>query len=353
MTLRMTRRRGQATVELAVGSLLVVMVLLFGIFFAEYFTLRLKAQEATRYAAFEAAMAPKHEITTANVSSGRAWLPPAQSANLAESRATARYASLSRFGLVSARVVNVQAACEPDDGPNQPGLSLAGPNDPGLNYLRRVYGDVGNVRCAVRFRAGPLGPVQGWVTERDPNRIGPPLAAIPICGAGAPDEDSCNGRGLSVLGGDWSIEGPAGSARNGDVRFASESRDPSVMSEVDVANRPYAQLVRELYERGPARNQSDRPGSEMMRLLGIQDSDRLALNENQFHMSSIGIDDTGRVRQRRPDPASASNKYPTLGADLPSEYSSGTPLLGYDRDTSRVDPTTFHRCFLGLMGCEE
>jgi Flp pilus assembly protein TadG len=52
---------GQALVEFAIVAPLIVMILLFAIWFYELIHIKLKVQEATRYAAWEATAFPLHD----------------------------------------------------------------------------------------------------------------------------------------------------------------------------------------------------------------------------------------------------------------------------------------------------
>ena len=201
-------RRGQATVELALGSIIFVGVLLIGIHMAEYAQLALKVQEAEASALWDAT---HHRIQT-RANDGATFDGPFH-ALLDESSGVAaktrqRYRDFDGISTVNGgnvvgraltRGSNLEVTCE-----EEPSLHFAASPS-----ARAVLHDVGGLRCtasakitAVRVPRSFLQKEEGGFFRQRMFRNDP----IPVCGMGLPENGECHGS-LSLMLNDWGLTG--------------------------------------------------------------------------------------------------------------------------------------------------
>lgn len=348
--------RGQATTELALGSIVFVVVLLFGIYFGEVPVMMLKVKEAANFSVTHATGSRTHMFNAGNVSAATTYRPfdPPQ----VGSQTRARYRDFdgmsdragSGFSQAMTSASNLDVQCSADDRlsfqVDRPGVSRRSAAngqasyDAAFNYLRNRYRDRGGVSCEVSANATPFRVPTSFVDtgagKMSEEKL-KELATFKLCGAGRPLGNRCLGE-LMVLTGDWSFEGPMGTRPNEDVDSAQDG--PSL-------NDPYAQFVEQLYERNG--NSQGSAGRKLLRVVaGVRTSDPEYLDESLFNMSFKGdegamndvIIQSFTVDTATPRPL----RYQTSGADVRSNYVRWNEVSGV---VSGVPP-----CFLGLAGCE-
>ncbi len=348
----MRAARGQSTVELALGALVFVTVLLFGVHFGEVGVAMLKVKEAATFAAFDVAAHRTDGFTAGAIASGTTFssFNPGPIGQAAKARYrdldgmsdrsgpgwTQALTQLDRFSLGCERDATLKFQVAPTGGGHRGELSRA------MRWLRNRYRDQGGASCrseawvsAIRiptgFAEGPGGLFQAEHRS---------LIDLPLCGAGFAQSGACPGA-LAVLTGEWTFDGPLGDPRNGDV--------PSTEQGV-VNNPPYRDLVKQLFDLngGPLADSSGTPAEHLMKVAaGVRASDPEYLDETAFSMSYQGDVNQPQVTvPTHPLALPAGNRiaYQTSGADLHSAYVGWNEVGG---DVSGVP-----RCFLGLYGCE-
>ena len=258
-------RRGQATTELALGLLVFVTVLLFGLFLAELPYLSLKVTEATGSAVWDATAMKAHHFVVPYPDGNRGRFYTVDEmreknpggtapygANV-EERATRLYANLDgRSTAVGSRGVMQQVvsrgaellvSCEPvalaalDVDPNGIQEVFRAAGGPG----GRVDGASCNARATVfdllprsfadgsgGFFRAPHAPWQG--------------AGLTVCGIGGSTGGACTSA-LPVVLGDWGFGGSVEWC----TLFWGEGISPTD-SEGDLCNRPYFEAVKRLYD---------------------------------------------------------------------------------------------------------
>lgn len=346
------RGRGQATTELALGSLVFVVVLLFGIYFGEMPVMMLKVKEAANFAVTKATGERTHRFTVASIGSGNTYTPfdPPQIG----AATVARYRDLdgasdrpggSTFSQVMTSASRFDADCRADGRVSFPlaragGTRRASPGAQGMynatfNFLDDRYRDRGGVACNVSAETTPFRMPRSFVDQGVGKMSEERLTwnRIPVCGAGRPTNGRCRNE-LLVLTGDWSLDGPTASAINGDVESVQEGM---------VRNDAYAEFVEQLYRRnGEAQGTA---GRRLMRIVaGVTAGMPEDLDENAFNMAFRG--DRGprdRVDVDRFEVDGTRLRYQTSGADMRSSY------VGWSEATGRA--TGIPTCFLGLRGC--
>ncbi len=336
------KQRGQATTELALGALVFVTVLVFGVHFGEAGYAMLKAKEAAQHAMHRASGDRTHLFSFDNVQSGNTYSPFSPAS--AGSATQARYAN--GFKGVFTDVSGVNVSCRRDDTVQfevqRPALTAEGAS--ALRYLRNIYENRGGVSCEARARMSLFGVSEsfaegagGFFQEQHAR-----FTTIRVCGAGMPRNGNCNGR-LATLTGDWAFEGPMGgrdSEINDDVPDSREGR---------VHNRPYHHVVRELFDRagGPySEATTETPAQRLMRIGGgMNGSEQEWMNETRFSMSYVGERGNGvNVQRHRVFPEYNPNlMYPTVGADL------GNSEVRWNKRNGGVYGVP--QCFLSVYGC--
>jgi hypothetical protein len=202
----MRRATGQATVELALGSVVFVGVLLAGIHLAEYAQLSLKVQEAQGFAAWEAA----GRRVQSRRSSGATDLSPFQRTLDTTSgvgpRAERRFADFDGLegtsgGAVIARALTegsrVRVSCERDDSLRFDPSPSAAP----------VLDAAGGLRCEASARIRVINVPTQFFTRGEGGFFGAAVvreSPFRVCGMGLPVGGACRGS-LALLTNDWGL----------------------------------------------------------------------------------------------------------------------------------------------------
>ena len=192
------RRRGQATTELALGSLVFVTVLMMGIYFAEVGHLSLEVVHAASSALFDTTAEKMHRV----------WDPAAQRADWslyrvavanAGPRATARHASFdSRARQVFTQAAGLQVRCDESGGVPSQAAGLPGfpAGDSGMTCEARA--ELTSVRIPTRLAddAQGLFAAQHWAARR-----------LEVCAAGRAVATGGCGGSYGLLLDDWGLAG--------------------------------------------------------------------------------------------------------------------------------------------------
>jgi hypothetical protein len=200
----MRRTRGQGTVELAIGTMIVVTVMIFGIHFAEILFISLKVQEAAVSAQWDATGKKVHSLPGD-------FSMAAPAVDQAGRDAQARYVdfdgrtSVSRlptFGQVFTNASNMRVTCAlvPSANPFPAALPAR---------LAQVYQDPGQVQCAadadiraMRIPTDFLDAADGFFKEKHLHRT-----SYHACGFGAAFGATCAQAPRIILD-DWGFAGP-------------------------------------------------------------------------------------------------------------------------------------------------
>jgi len=362
---RVPRRfaRGQAAVELALGLLVLVTVLLYGIAFAEWGVAVQKVKGAAAFAISTAHGQRTHLFSNANVGAGDTFQP--FDAPRAGNRTAQRYRDFDpltpggtgRWTQAMVQARNFTSQCRATNAVSfrlqRAGNSHRGPSgDPMMNavfnYLDNRFERRGGVSCTARAELALINVPSSFAEDGNGffQASHAVRGVIALCGAGFPNPSSgaCPGD-LVALTGDWAIEG----ALSGPQAELNEDVPSATAAGV---NRPFKELVREVWQRN-GRDQGN-ANERMMRLLtGITGPGQTSgpfgdpyIETDDFHMSYSG-DRLGRrrvnipARELRDD---ADLWYQTSGANLDSSY------LRWDRQTGDLGGVP--PCYLGLNGCE-
>lgn len=207
--------RGQATVEMALGTLVFVTILLVGIFFAEVGLLAQKVQEAANFAVWEATGRRVHDIENDrwDVYASRARNGAVPSA---EDVAQDRYrdfdgrASVDRGGgptfLALSRATPIEVECSPD--PDRFGVLGLGPEraSPALASAMRGAEPAAGIACSARSEIRAIRIPESFM-EQDGHykKVHFRANPIPICAVGRADSGVCTGR-LAMLLDDWGLQ---------------------------------------------------------------------------------------------------------------------------------------------------
>ncbi|MBN8229563.1 hypothetical protein JYK02_18805 [Corallococcus macrosporus] len=272
-------RRGQALVETALGSMVFVTILLFGIYFAEVGALTLKVQEAANFALWEATGHVMH-----NPENGVFQRSNAEA--LASSEASGRYQDFDgrasqtsgrmTFQLAIARATRVQVDCESTRPAGSPvGILGTRPEDadPGsaaLGLAMITQSDGISCNASTSLRAERLGTFM----EPEFFKVSHRLASdqFRVCAAGRASGGRCTRRFFMLLD-DWGL---AGVAEGRECPLSTNTGGPC-------ANVDYYGWAERVYrENGGGGN----AGTALMAGVGAEG----AVNEDQFFMSFRGAE---------------------------------------------------------------
>ena len=271
--MRARAARGQALVEAALGTMVFVTILVFGIYFAEVGALTLKVQEAANFALWNATGRVLHD-PEANVW-GRASVVGA-----AERAARQRYSDFDgreRMGGTGvavqqaiARAQPIQVRCE---GAVPAGMALTpGEAGPMLAAAMNVQSQGLSCQASSRMRAARVGTFlegrRGFFQESQRRAA----AAFTVCAAGRASDGTCTGR-FSILLDDWGLSGVA------EGRVCPLSIDSGRVC----TNADYYLWTERVYR---ANGGGGGAGSALAGLAGST-----AVNEDQFFMSFRGEED--------------------------------------------------------------
>lgn len=198
----MTRARGQAMVEAALGIFVFVTILVFGIHFAELGHLSLKVQEAANSAIWDSTSQQMHDVT------GHTWDEYRAAVAFANAQANARYSDFDALRssgatttLVFTQADNLRVNCRPLDvtdrlNPSDPHALASGTYPSGLSGIScSAQADLRGFRIPRFFLDGNMSNARHFR----------PLT-IPACAVGRPDRGRCPGR-LGMLLDDWGYSG--------------------------------------------------------------------------------------------------------------------------------------------------
>jgi hypothetical protein len=285
-------RRGQATVEMALGSVVFVTLLMVGIYLSETSYLMLKVNEAANFAVWWGTGMRVHHFSATTALGDTATYQPWQGLpDRSGTEAQNRYADFDGVGpprppgivqsLSGASAI--QVSCQPDNAfqmgvPAAPGPSPADADWGAVASLVDSYfrQDVGGMSCRASSEIAALNIPQhfldGEYNLRESNWQHAPVA---VCGGGRASGGSCPGR-TGILLGDWALEGGYGDRANASLLYQRTPGD----------NEPLYEMTKQVWttdqgSRGHAASQfaqamSGRPSP---------------YDENSFFISSPGNED--------------------------------------------------------------
>ncbi|HYO70202.1 MAG TPA: hypothetical protein VEU33_29405 [Archangium sp.] len=242
-------RRGQGTTELALGLLLFVTVLIFGIHFAEVGYLSLKVQEAATSALWDTTSAKMHELPR-NFSD----LTQLISSDKPGKLATERYADFdgrtSKQGRT--RVVQLFTFAE---GLEVTCREAGGIGFPTSRSTGNVYQDVGGMSCTARAELSPVAKFTRSFLDRGGGAFFDvphyTVGSIPVCGLGRVKGGTCAG-GFGILLDDWALSSAQearecrvldGSGCDNEAYYRSAQRVYSVHNPVNGASEKLAKAI--------------------------------------------------------------------------------------------------------------
>ncbi len=295
------RARGQATVELALGSVVFVGVLLIGIHMAEYAQLSLKVQDAEAFAVWEAT---SHRAQAHLASGETNKLPFARTidaANGVGAEAEARYEDFD--GLSTSHNGNVIGRALTQGSK----LSVTCEEAPDLGFratasARSVLWDVGGVRCHAGAQVKAINVPREFLQKDTGGFFRERMVRsepMPVCGMGLPVDGKCPGA-LSVLTNDWALV-----------------NDETVTCKNDCPASPYRQMIEKLYA------QTGR-GGPRGRVFATQFAGAPPVSAMDYFFSYAGID---------AQPTSLVDSVPGEGAQR--DFVTGGAGLGMVKATSR------------------
>jgi hypothetical protein len=236
------RHQGQATVEAALGLLVFITVLVFGLHFAEVGYLSLKVTEANASALWDATAAKMHHLPgdfrpvrelIAQDKPGRA--------------ATQRYqdfdgrTSKSKDGGEPVRLVFTQASdlrVSCDQGPSSVDRR---PSFAPAPRTQRVYEDTGSMRCRSQATMVVLDVFPKSFLDSGPGALFQERHLNPLkmtlCGTGRAQEGACQ-RGFSILLDDWGLA----------TKEEDELEECNVLDGARCRNKPYYRSVKAVYD---------------------------------------------------------------------------------------------------------
>ncbi|MCK8498918.1 MULTISPECIES: hypothetical protein [Myxococcus] len=272
MRSRRAARRGQSLIETALGLMVFVTILLFGIYFAEVGALTLKVQEAANFALWNATGRVMHDPAA-----GEWQRPSAVTGALAE--ANGRYVDYdgrSRMDgaggvpvqLAVARAQPIQVDCEPELPAGVPTLE---PRHAGGPLATMRVASPG-MRCtaSTRLRAERIGRFMEPSFFQTSQRAA--AATFRVCAAGRATAGECRGR-FGVFLDDWGLSTVA----------EGRACALSINSGRVCGNPDYYLWAERVYRRNGGGGNA---GSALAGLVGAE-----SVNEDQFFMSFRGEED--------------------------------------------------------------
>jgi hypothetical protein len=224
-------RHGQAMVEMALGLLLFVTVLIFGIHFAEVGYLSLKVQEAATSAVWDTTSAKMHELPAMFNHVDNAISKAGQ-------HASDRYEDFDGRTSRHGRPKIVQVFTSAD------GLSVTCDAEKQIGFkpsssTKSVYEDTGGMTCTAEAELAPLNIPKHFVDSGQGAIFDVPhymMGAIKVCAIGRPHQGNHKCRGAyGILLDDWGLAG------------AAESGECELLEEGSCANKPYYQSTELVY----------------------------------------------------------------------------------------------------------
>ncbi|RKG60985.1 pilus assembly protein [Corallococcus sp. AB011P] len=317
-------RRGQALVETALGSLVFVTVLMFGIYFAEVSALTLKVQEAANFALWEATGHVMH-----NPQNGVFQRSNAEA--LASAEAAGRYQDFDgragrtsgamTFQLALARATRIQVDCEPTR-PAGSDIEILGtrpqdadPVSTALSQSMDTQSDGISCTASTRMRAERLGTFMEPEFFKVSHRRA--TDQFVVCAAGRASNGRCTRRFFMLLD-DWGLS------------TVAEGRECPLSTNTGGAcgNVDYYEWAQSVYRNNGGGGSA---GSALMAGVGAEGG----VNEDQFFMSfrgqesnyeqSIGGSHAGNQTVWETTPFKASNINPKYDVQRENKWLGGVP----------------------------
>ncbi|MBN9688579.1 MULTISPECIES: TadE/TadG family type IV pilus assembly protein [unclassified Corallococcus] len=270
-------RRGQALVETALGSLVFVTVLMFGIYFAEVSALTLKVQEAANFALWEATGHVMHDPRNGVFQRSHAEaLASAEAAGRYEDfdGRAGRASGAMTFQLALARATRIQVDCEPTrPAGSELGILGTRPQDAdlGSTALRQamdVQSDGISCTASTRLRAERLGTFMEPEFFKVSHRRA--TDQFVVCAAGRASNGRCTRRFFMLLD-DWGLSTVAG----------GQECPLQIDSGGACGNLDYYNWAQSVYQKNGGGGNA---GSALMAGVGAEGG----VNEDQFFMSFRG-----------------------------------------------------------------
>ncbi len=302
-------KKGQATVELALGLLVFVTVLLFGIHFAEIGWLSLKIQEAGTWAIWESTGPRVQDLQARNTSPFSQTLAPGG----LELKTTNQYADFNGLSSAAgapiitaalARGSSLRTTCAQDNT-----LRFAP-----TTTAQVVYFDQGGLSCQVVGRLDAIripsifadSSPDGFFKER--HGVAKPYF---MCAVGGRSNGACRGR-LSILTNDWGLAGDS----------AADNQSASCRIGSVCTNTTYRDAVASMWVGGGGAG----------RAFAEAHAGSAPTDANEYHFSYAGME---------------FNYWTNLGDEGGNtRYKTGGPGLGL------IPDFTLNNCFLGKAGCQ-
>jgi hypothetical protein len=247
----LNRAGGQATVELALGALVLITVIFFGIHFAELGYLSLKVQEAGTFAAWEATGRRVQDLGAGNDAPFDGIVRGPDSVATLSRNAYRDFNGLTSADTGSDQVVKGLTKGE--------GLAVTCEANPGITFrptttAARVYFDTGGISChaeallSARFPVSFLDSANGLFSARQYDARGSARdGTMKICSMGRALHGRCGGA-LSLLLNDWGL---AGDPEKGECRLRVDSPGTCTSSTsgspAPPANTIYMSAVRRMW----------------------------------------------------------------------------------------------------------
>lgn len=245
-------KRGQATVELAIGLTVFVVILVLGIHFAEIGYLTLRVEDAANFALFEATGHRLHKTFTGKWNMEGAAVTSAE--NLTQSRfkdfdGRASASTGSKLTQVFTRAKNLKVVCKSNQGGaavDTPNIELAGTPAAVAAAYGRAASENAGISCQVgadltAFKA-PTAFLDGskGFFKRAPYKKA--WEDLHVCAAGRATGTSCKGKFVMALD-DWGFRG-------------KDEAKPCELSEgmTGCSNKGYFNMTRAAYESAGAGN---------------------------------------------------------------------------------------------------
>jgi hypothetical protein len=202
------RARGQATVELALGSIVFVTVLLVGIHFAEAAWISLKVQEAQTWALWETT----HHRVQQREADGSSTLGPLtdtlDASNGVGAQAQRRYKDFSGLSASGGRAVITQALTQGE------GMDVMCREDRAAHFeapgiAKPIFEDRGAFWCRSEAKLQAIRMPKSFLQADDGSFFQAPtfrMTAMKVCGLGLPKNGACEGK-AELLTNDWGFVG--------------------------------------------------------------------------------------------------------------------------------------------------
>lgn len=299
-------KRGQATVELALGSLVFVGVLLVGIHLAEYAQLSLKVQEAETFALWDASLRRVQSRGDNGSTNAEPFARTMDDVSGVGRRAQQRYRDFDGVRNGNSTTVVTRALTRGSR------VSVECRRDEDFNFTATVtasdlYRDVGGLSCrseaevrAIRIPRRFVQESEGGFFKESIVRADP----MKVCGMGLPVNGACRGR-LAMLTNDWGL-----------------ANDETQECKLNCANSPYKAMVRTMYA----------PPSGAGPALASTFAGAAPISPSDYFFSYSG-EESGMTQ--------------TVGGEGKGEFFTGGGGLGM---VPRINAD--RKCFLGRSGCQ-